>query len=61
MVSSTSGSSAAADLARSLSALDAMLSASQNQVMEMADRLLKVQVQQAVQDESIGTRIDTSA
>jgi hypothetical protein len=61
MVSSTSGSSAAAELARSLSALDAMLSASQNQVMDMADRLLKVQVQQAVQDESIGTRIDTSA
>jgi hypothetical protein len=38
-----------------------MLSASQNQVMDLAERLLKVQVQQAVQDESIGTRIDTSA
>ncbi len=60
MVSSTSGS-AAAELARSVATLDTMLNASQGQVMELADRLLKVQVQQAVQDESLGTQIDTSA
>ena len=29
--------------------------------MDLADRLLKVQAQEVVQDESIGQRIDTSA
>ena len=60
MVSSTSGS-VAAQLARSTAALDTMLSASQDQVMDLAQRILKVQVQQAVQDESLGTQIDTTA
>ena len=60
MVSGVSGG-ASVDLARSVQALDELLQASQSQVMDLADRLLRVQAQEVAQDESVGQRIDTSA
>jgi hypothetical protein len=63
-MSMTSGilqSSSAVDLARSMDALAAMLKNSSAQSMQLAEKLLRVGVQQAVQDSSVGTRIDTSA
>jgi hypothetical protein len=55
------GISQGADLTRSLDALAAMLQNSQDQAMQLADKMLKAGVQQAVQDAAIGTLIDTSA
>jgi len=50
-----------ADPARSLDALAAMLQNTQDQAMQLADKMLKAGIQQAVQDSSVGTLIDTSA
>ena len=44
-----------------MDALAAMLKNSSAQSMQLAEKLLRVGVQQAVQDSSVGTRIDTSA
>jgi hypothetical protein len=61
MLASISRNSSAVDLIRSLDALAAVLKDSNAQSMEMADKLLKLGVQQAVSDSSVGMRIDTSA
>jgi hypothetical protein len=50
-----------ADLSRSLEALDAVLQSSQAQAFQLAEKLLKAGVQQAIQDNALGTLIDTSA
>ena len=55
------GISQGADLTRSLDALAAVLQNSQDQAMQLADKMLKAGVQQAVQDSAVGTLIDTSA
>jgi hypothetical protein len=60
-MSGISQSLPAADLARSADALAAVLKNSIAQSTQMAEKLLRASVLQAVQDASIGTRIDTSA
>jgi hypothetical protein len=49
------------DFSRSLEALDTLLRSSQAQASQLAEKLLKAGVQQAVQDNALGTLIDTSA
>jgi hypothetical protein len=49
------------DFLRSIQDLARVLQDSQAQAMQMADKLLKVSVQQAVQDSSVGSRIDLTA
>ncbi len=50
-----------ADLVRSLEALNAVLQSSQAQASQLAEKLLKAGVQQAVQDNALGTLIDATA
>ncbi len=50
-----------ADLARSLDELSAVLQNGQNQTSALAEKLLKAGVQQAIQDNALGTLIDTFA
>ena len=52
---------ARADLGQAIEDLGAMLMNSQAMAMKAAENLLKTGVQQAVQDASLGSRIDTSA
>ena len=54
-------SQGAADLARSLDALAALLKNTNEQTAQMAERLLKVDVAQTIQDAMVGNRIDVSA
>jgi hypothetical protein len=54
-------SQGAADLSRSLEALAALLKSSNEQTVQMAEKLLKVDVAQTIQDSMIGMRIDVSA
>lgn len=61
MVSGIGGASAAQDPLRSLEDLGQLLQQSQAQMMRMAEKLLKAGVQQAIQDASVGNRIDVSA
>jgi hypothetical protein len=61
MMSATGGVSPGMDSLRSIEDLARVLQDSQAQAMQMADKLLKVGVQQAVQDSSVGTRIDLTA
>ena len=49
------------DFLRSLGDLARVLQDSQAQAMELAGRILKVDVQQAVQDSAVGARIDLTA
>jgi hypothetical protein len=49
------------DFLRSIEDLARVLQDSQAQAMQMADKLLRTGVQQAVQDSSVGTRIDVTA
>jgi len=49
------------DSLRSIEDLARVLQDSQAQAMQMADKLLRTSVQQAVQDSSVGTRIDVTA
>jgi hypothetical protein len=51
----------AVDLASAIQDLNAMLQDSQAMAMNTAEKLLKVGVQQAVQDASVGTRVDLTA
>jgi hypothetical protein len=60
MVSGT-GPLSPADLARSLDALNAVLQNAQGQASQLAEKLLKAGVQQAIQDNALGTLIDTTA
>ena len=54
-------SQGAADISRSLDALAALLTSSNEQTTQMAEKLLKVSVAQTIQDSSVGTQIDVSA
>lgn len=49
------------DFLRSIDDLARVLQDSQAQAMQMAEKLLKVGVQQAVQDSAVGNTIDVSA
>jgi hypothetical protein len=49
------------DLARSLEALSAVLQNGQDETMRLAEKLMKVGVQQTIQDKSVGMLIDTTA
>ncbi|MGA2477646.1 MAG: hypothetical protein ABSG63_02715 [Spirochaetia bacterium] len=61
MLPGISRNSSAVDLIRSLDALAAVLKDSNAQSMALADKLLKVGVQQALSDSTVGARVDTSA
>ena len=61
MVPGISGGPGYADLSRSIEALSALLKGSNEQAMAFAEKLLRVNVQQTIQDASVGTRIDTTA
>jgi hypothetical protein len=54
-------SQGAVDFSRSLEALAALLKSSNEQTMQMAEKLLKVDVAQTIQDSAVGARIDVSA
>jgi hypothetical protein len=49
------------DFLRSIEDLARVLQDSQAQAMQMANKLLRAGVQQAVQDSSVGARIDVTA
>jgi hypothetical protein len=55
------GSSAAADFARSVDALSELLKGANDRAMGLAEKMLKLGVQQTIQDASVGLRVDTSA
>ena len=61
MVSGISQNSSAVDLAQSIDALAAVLRTSSAQSMQLAEKLLRIGAQQAIQDSSVGARVDTSA
>jgi hypothetical protein len=54
-------SQGAADISRSLDALAALLTSSNEQTTKMAEKLLKVDVAQTIQDAAVGSQIDVSA
>jgi hypothetical protein len=54
-------SQGAADVSRSLDALAALLVSTSDRAMQMAEKLLKAGVEQAIQDATLGTRIYVSA
>ena len=54
-------SQGAADISRSLDALAALLTSANEQTAQMAEKLLKVDVAQTIQDSAVGMRIDVSA
>jgi hypothetical protein len=60
-MSSGISQASAPDLARSLEALGAVLQGTQAQASQLAEKLLKAGIQQAIQDTTLGTLIDTSA
>jgi hypothetical protein len=49
------------DFVHSLEALGAVLQSAQAQASQMAEKLLKAGIQQAIQDNALGALIDTSA
>jgi hypothetical protein len=61
MISPVSGGATATDLNRSIEALSALLRSSNEQALAFAEKLLRVDVQQTIQDASVGTRIDLTA
>ena len=54
-------SQGASAIARSLDALAALLTSSREQTTQMAEKLLKVDVAQKIQDSAVGSQIDVSA
>ena len=50
-----------ADQVRALQDLAQMLQDSQSMAMQMSEKLLKVSVQQSIQDASVGTAVDVTA
>lgn len=54
-------SDVSARLAQTVQLLSSVLQGSQQQEMDLAKRLLRVQVQQSVQDGALGAQIDTHA
>jgi hypothetical protein len=61
MTPAPGGISPRMDFLRSIDDLAQVLQDSQAQAMQMAEKLLKVGVQQAVQDSAVGKTIDVSA
>lgn len=61
MIPAVSAGTITADLLRSLDALSSALQDSQARSMELADKLLKASVAQAVQDSAAGSLVDTVA
>ena len=61
MIPGIPGGTAAADFSRSLEALSALLESSHQQSTALAEKLLRVDVQQTIQDSAVGTLIDTGA
>ena len=61
MIPAVSAGTVTADLLRSLDDLSSALQESQARMNELADKLLKVAVEQKVQDGAAGTRVDTVA
>jgi hypothetical protein len=61
MLSGISRNSSAVDLIQSLDALAEVLKEAYAQSSKLADKLLKMGVQQAVSDSAVGARVDTSA
>ena len=59
-MSPVSGASAA-DFARSLDALSALLKSTNAQALALAGKMLRIDVQQAVSDSTLGTQIDVTA
>ena len=55
------GINAATDLAKSIQELAQLLQYSQGMAMQASEKLLKVSVQQAVQDAAVGTAVDVTA
>ena len=61
MTPAPGGISPRVDFLRSIDDLAQVLQDSQAQAMQMAEKLLKVGIQQAVQDSAVGKTIDVSA
>jgi hypothetical protein len=61
MISAISSGASAADFSRSIEALSALLRSSNEQAIALAEKLLRVDVRQTIQDSAVGTRIDTTA
>ncbi len=61
MLPGISRNSSAVDLIQSLDALANVLKEAYAQSAKLADKLLKMGVQQAVSDSTVGARVDTSA
>ena len=61
MTPAPGGISPRMDFLRSIDDLAQVLQDSQAQAMQMAEKLLKVGIQQAVQDSAVGKTIDVSA
>ena len=61
MISGISQGSASADIARSIDTMKAVLQNGQDAKMQLAEKLMKVGVQQTIQDTKLGTIIDAMA
>jgi hypothetical protein len=61
MVAGIGGAAPGMDLVRAFDDLGRLLQRSQAEVMQMAEKLLKVSVQQTISDTSAGNRVDLTA
>ena len=61
MVQGIGGAGAGPDLVRALDDLGQLLKQSQAQAMQMAEKLLKVGVQQTIADSAVGNQVDLTA
>jgi hypothetical protein len=61
MVSGIGGANSGPDLLRAIEDLGRLLQQSQAEAMKTAEKLLRASVQQAVQDASVGARVDLTA
>ena len=61
MISGIGGAAPGPDLIRAFDDLGRLLKDSQAEVLQMAEKLMKVGVQQTVQDASVGNQVDLTA
>ena len=61
MTSEIGPGASVAQLARSIEGLADLLKNANEQTMSLSDKLLKTQVQEKIEDASVGTKIDTEA
>jgi len=61
MIPGIGGASSGADLARAIDDLGLLLKQSQDEAMQMAEKLIKASVQQTVQDTALGNQVDLTA